>query len=118
MKSTSLLLGSLSLLCLGSFAQASAETIENVVCRVDGEKVHFELVEKSGSAAITDALAKIDNEASLVYHFNPYYDIGGRVQFRTADTSETLVSWGSNHEPSKTQGRVIYQESIVECRLL
>lgn len=97
-------------------AMAAPEIGANL-CQVDGQPVKFERSPEFGSRSIIRGHARLDEKALLLYNFNPFYDIGGRIILHTGKGSTLLLLWGSEHSDPITQGAVSYEGRRVECKL-
>jgi len=96
---------------------AAAADLNLNICKINNQVVKFQRVESEGSVFIVTGRAEIDSETALLYHYNPFYDIGGTVKLLGPDEPILLLRWDNGFSSSITTSVVEYKGNKIECRV-
>ena len=92
-----------------------SEGIGEGLCTIDNRPVIFQ--EKPGSIGIRKGYVNIDEDASLTYYYNIYYQIGGTVTLKTKEGEKILIRWDNGFSNDLPFGSLNYNGQTIECKL-
>lgn len=94
-----------------AYAQQSSS-----LCTIDGQPIIFGR-DQNDSVGIVNKVAKINDELSLSFYYNIYYDIGGSVMLKTPNGQVLLLRWHSPYETNIRQSSIMVGNFHIECQI-
>ncbi len=85
----------------------------NPHCSIGDQPLTFTIIDK----AMFKATASIDHKTYLLYTYNIYYSIGGKVSFISQEKQNHLLIWDNGFTANVTSGSVEYKGLSIKCHL-